>query len=137
MKFLGRIFKDGKHWLAEIPALDVMTQGESREDVLFMVKDMVTLMVDERGFQVRVDHLSNNQIVVVATESPKLFGLLLQAQRTKSGLTQADAAKLLGFSSVNAYAAYEQGKRQPTLSMAHTLLEAVSKIDRLDIAAIA
>jgi DNA-binding XRE family transcriptional regulator len=133
MKFLGRIFKDGKHWLGEIPALDAMTQGHSREDVVRMVEDMLETLVNEKGFQVRVDLLSNNQIVVVTSDTPALFGLLLQRQRMKSGLSQADAAKLLGFTSVNAYAAYEQGKREPSLSKAQELLEAVSKVDRLNL----
>ncbi len=29
MRFSGKVYKDGKFWLAEIPILDVMTQGHT------------------------------------------------------------------------------------------------------------
>ena len=32
MRVQGRIFKDGKFWLAEVPILDAMTQGSTRKD---------------------------------------------------------------------------------------------------------
>jgi len=30
MRFSGKIYKDGKFWLAEIPILDLMTQGRTK-----------------------------------------------------------------------------------------------------------
>jgi len=27
MRFEGRVWKDGKHWLVEVPMLDIMSQG--------------------------------------------------------------------------------------------------------------
>jgi hypothetical protein len=36
MRLGGRIWKDNKVWLAEVPMLDAMTQGRSRRDALRM-----------------------------------------------------------------------------------------------------
>jgi predicted RNase H-like HicB family nuclease len=33
MRFSGQIYKDGQFWLAEIPILDAMTQGHTRNVV--------------------------------------------------------------------------------------------------------
>lgn len=41
MRFSGRIYKDGEFWLAEIPVLDLMTQGKTKEDAYDMVADML------------------------------------------------------------------------------------------------
>ncbi|MBC8457698.1 MAG: hypothetical protein H8D67_06875 [Deltaproteobacteria bacterium] len=30
MRFSGKIYKDGRFWLAEIPILDAMTRGHTR-----------------------------------------------------------------------------------------------------------
>jgi hypothetical protein len=34
MRLSGRIWKDGKFWLAEVPMLDAMTQGHSEREAL-------------------------------------------------------------------------------------------------------
>ena len=36
MRFSGKIYKDGKFWLAEIPILDAMTQGYTRKNAVEM-----------------------------------------------------------------------------------------------------
>lgn len=63
--------------------------------------------------------ISANQPAVLAT-------LLLRYQREVHKLTLADVAKKLGASSVNACAAYEQGKREPSLSKFIELLAVVA-----------
>ena len=44
MRFSGKIYKDGGFWLAEIPILDVTTQGHTRKEALEMAVDMVETM---------------------------------------------------------------------------------------------
>jgi predicted RNase H-like HicB family nuclease len=41
MRFHGRVYKDGKFWLAEVPILDAMTQGHTRKEALAIVKDLL------------------------------------------------------------------------------------------------
>ena len=38
MRFEGTVDKDGKLWLVEIPALDALTQGRTRQEALAMAK---------------------------------------------------------------------------------------------------
>lgn len=52
MRVEVRVFEEGAFWLAEVPALDAMTQGTSKEDALYMAKDMVECLADRPGFSV-------------------------------------------------------------------------------------
>ena len=51
----GRVFKDGGFWLAELPALDVVTQGKTRRDAYAMVKDLLETLVDTPGVSAHVE----------------------------------------------------------------------------------
>ena len=37
MRFEGKVFRDGRFWLAEIPLLEAMTQGRTRAEALAMI----------------------------------------------------------------------------------------------------
>jgi len=45
MRFSGSIYKDGKFWLAEIPILDLMTQGKTKKEAYEMLSDMLESLV--------------------------------------------------------------------------------------------
>ena len=51
----GRVYKGGRFWLAELPSLDVMTQGRTKDDAYAMVKDLLETLVNLPGFSVHVD----------------------------------------------------------------------------------
>jgi len=46
MRFSGKIYKDGKFWLAEILILDLMTQGSTKKEAYEMVADMLESLVN-------------------------------------------------------------------------------------------
>ena len=50
MRLYGRVYKDGKWWLAEVPLLDAMTQGRSRKEALAMVADLLETLVEPPWF---------------------------------------------------------------------------------------
>lgn len=54
MRLYGKVYKDGRHWLVEVPILDAMTQGRTRREALVMVKDLVETLADRPGFSVTV-----------------------------------------------------------------------------------
>src|SRR6266571_3514490 len=54
MCFAGRIFKDDKFWLAEIPLLDAMTQSRTRKEAFAMVADLLETLANRPGFSVHV-----------------------------------------------------------------------------------
>jgi hypothetical protein len=45
MRVSGKIYKDGRFWLAEIPILDAMTQGHTRKGALEMAADMADIIL--------------------------------------------------------------------------------------------
>ena len=126
MRFSGKIYKDGKFWLIEIPILDLMTQGKTKKEAYEMVADMLETMVNKKGFKVVVHKGKNNSFEVSSLAPKHLVSLLLQRKRELSGLSLSQVAKKLGMSSRNSYARYEQGKSVPTVEKLNQLLHAVS-----------
>jgi predicted RNase H-like HicB family nuclease len=134
MRFCGRIYKDGSHWLAEIPTLEYMTQGRTRKEALEMIGDLVETMVDKKGFTAEVCAVRGDRFEVGSEDAKALVALLLHRKRQLSGLSLAEAADRLGIASRNAYARYEQGKATPTVDKLCRLLHAVCPEEDLVVA---
>jgi hypothetical protein len=126
MRLHGRVYKDGKFWLAEVPILDAMTQGHTRKEALAMVADLLETLANRPGFSVQVHLGKHEEFEVSATDIRGLLSLLLRRQRERSGLSLAEAAARLGAKSRNAYARYERGTSVPTLDKLTELLQAVA-----------
>jgi Helix-turn-helix len=126
MRFLGKIYQDGKFWLAEVPVLDTMTQGHTYKEALAMVKDLLETLANHPGFTVKVHPGQHGEFEVSSVDTRTLISLLLRRQRQKSGLSLAEAAERLGAKSRNAYARYERGTSVPTVEKLTELLEAVA-----------
>ena len=126
MRLLGKVYKDGKFWLAEVPILNSMTQGHTRTEALAMVKDLLETLVNSPGFAVEVYPGEHEEFEVSSTDMRRLIGLLLRRQRERSGLSLAEAAERLGAKSRNAYARYERGMSAPTVEKLSELLQAVA-----------
>jgi hypothetical protein len=126
MRLHGRVYKDGKFWLAEVPLLDAMTQGRTRREALAMVADLLETLAHRPGFSVQVYSGTHEAFEVSAADTRGLMSLLLRRQRERSGLSLAEAAARLGAKSRNAYARYERGTSVPTLDKLTELLQAVA-----------
>jgi transcriptional regulator with XRE-family HTH domain len=126
MRLHGRVYKDGKFWLAEVPMLDAMTQGRTRKEALAMAADLLETLANRPGFSVQVHPGKHEEFEVSATDIRGLLSLLLRRQRERSGLSLAEAAARLGAKSRNAYARYERGTSVPTLDKLTELLQAVA-----------
>ena len=125
MRFSGKVYKDGKFWLAEIPILDAMTQGHTKKEAFEMASDMVKSMVNKEGFQVEIYKGKKGNFEIGSSDSEHLVSLLLQRKRQLSGLSLSQVAKRLGLSSQNSYASYERGQTAPTIGKLGELLRAV------------
>ena len=124
--FDGTIYKDGKFWLAEIPGLDLMTQGHSKKEAYEMAKSVV---IDASGnSELKVDLIKTDAytFLICSNDMDTLIPLLLKKQRMKAGLTVLEASRRLGSNSPNAYGVYEQGRAKPTLEKLSSLLAAVN-----------
>ncbi len=136
MEMEGKIWKDGKFWLVEIPALDAMTQGKTRKNALAMTEDLVIEMArnyfkDEigRDFSVTVIDYKKNVIGITVSDNKLLLALSLRRQREKSGSTVREASERLGSKSPNAYAQYEKGKIGISLDKYEQLLMAANPFE--------
>jgi predicted RNase H-like HicB family nuclease len=126
MRFEGRLFRDGRFWLAEIPLLDGMTQGRTRKEALEMVADWLETMVDRQGFRAEVHPRGAREFEVSGSDAGAMIALLLRRRRQSSGASLREVATRLGASSRNAYARYERGEVAPTLEKLDALLKAAS-----------
>ncbi len=138
MEMEGKIWKDGKLWLVEIPVLDAMTQGKTRKEALEMVEDLILTMVknyfkDEiaKCFSVSVINYNRNAIGITASDNKLFLSLSLRRQREKSGSTVREAAERLGSNSPNAYAQYERGKTSISVDKYEELLTAANPFEKL------
>lgn len=124
MRFEGRVFRDGRHWLAEIPMLDALTQGRTRADALNMVADWLETMVDRPGFTATVHPQGPSSFEISGSDAAAMVALLLRRRRAASGATLREMASRLGVASPNAYARYERGDAVPTFDKLDALLKA-------------
>jgi hypothetical protein len=125
MRFSGKIYKDDKFWLAEIPILDLMTQGRTKKEAYAMVADMLESLVGKDGFKIEVYKGTKDRFEVGSLEPKHMVSLLLQRKREMSGLSLAQVASRLGMKSRNTYARYEQGHSVPSVEKLNELLHAV------------
>ena len=126
MRFQGKLRRDGKFWLADVPVFDAMTQGRTRKEALDMIADWFVTMADRKGFSVEIHPVSRDTFEASSSDARTMVSLLLQRQRQKSGLSLAQAAQRLGAKSRNAYARYERGASAPTVEKLDELLRAVA-----------
>ena len=129
MRFEGRLKQEGRFWLAEIPALDGMTQGRSRADALRMAADWLETMVNRHGFRAEVHAKGKYEFEIGGSDVAAMTALLLRRRREASGASLRDVASRLGSSSRNAYARYERGESVPTVEKLDALLKAASPGD--------
>jgi len=126
MRFEGKLTRDGRFWLAEIPLLEAMTQGRSKKEALTMIGDWLETMVNKHGFRAEVHPQGGDEFEVSSNDTAAMTALLLRRIRTASGKSLREVASRLGASSRNAYARYERGEVVPTLEKLDALVKAAS-----------
>lgn len=110
MVLQGRVWKEDKNWLIEIPLLDLMTQGESRGDALFMISDAIKELSGS-NFKPKIRGVDHHGYFYLQCEDPdELLPFVLKRIRESEGISLREAAKRLKLSSHNAYARYENGE---------------------------
>jgi predicted RNase H-like HicB family nuclease len=126
MRFEGKLTRDGRFWLAEIPLLEAMTQGRTRKEALEMIGDWLETMIDRPDFSASIHPRGNREFEVSGNDAAAMTALLLRRRREASGASLREIASRLGASSRNAYARYERGNAVPTLAKLDALLKAAS-----------
>lgn len=132
MELEGRIWKNKNHWLVEVSSLNIMTQGETREEALFMIKDAIMEYIkyyfesEIDGFELTVNEYKKSVIGITSNNNKLLLALSLRKQREKSGSTVREASERLHSKSPNSYAQYEKGKTRISLDQYEKLLYAAN-----------
>lgn len=127
MRLEGKIRKEGKFWLVEIPILDYLTQGHSRKEALEMAVDIVETGVNKPNFKATVVFSEGNRFILAVNDIHALIAHMIQRWRQKDGLTVREASRRLGSKSPNAFGAYEQGKVTPSIEKLEQLLHIFDK----------
>lgn len=126
MRFEGRLIRDGRWWLAEIPLLDARTQGHTRREAFEMIKDWVETAVNRHQFCATVHPKGRTEFELEGSDAAAMVALLLRRRREASGASLRDMATRLGSTSRNSYARYERGEAVPTVEKLDALLRATS-----------
>ena len=132
MELEGKVWKNKKHWLVEVSSLNIMTQGRTREEALFMIKDAILEYIsyyfesDRKGFELQVNDYKKSVIGITSNNNKLLLALSLRKQREKSGSTVREVSERLGSKSPNSYAQYEKGKTRISLDQYEKLLHAAN-----------
>ena len=131
MEWEGKIWKHKTHWLVEVSSLNVMTQGKTRKEALFMIKEAIMEYIkfyfeSEMGEFSLVVQDKNSIIEITANNNKLLLALSLRRQREKSGSTVREASERLGSKSPNSYAQYERGRTRISLDQYERLLYAAN-----------
>ena len=126
MRFEGRLVRDGRWWLAEVPILRALTQGRTRKEALEMIADWLETMVDRQDFVATVYPRGPRDFEIAGSDAAGMIALLLRRRRETAGTSLRDLALRLGSSSRNAYARYERGDAVPTVEKLDALLKATS-----------
>lgn len=126
----GRIWKDGKFWLVEVSALDIMTQGKTKKEAYVMIKDAIETHVHVESFSVLITPGDADEFNV-STENERdvalLIALMLKRQRVKRHLTLEDMRKRLDVGSRSNYAQYEKGISVPGIVQLSKFVEAMGE----------
>ena len=123
--FRGKVYKEGKFWIIEVPDLDLMTQGHTKEEAYDMLKDLLKTASNRDGFKPDIARFRNDTFLLRGRDEHSemdLIAILLKRQRARAGLSLSDMARLLKAKSKNAYARYEHGDSVPSPIMIEKML---------------
>lgn len=132
MELEGRVWKDGRWWIIEIPCLNITTQGKTKKDAFFMIQDAVLELMKvyfnalHKGFKITVHDYKRGNFGLTSNDSKLLLSFLLIRQREESGLTVRDVAKRLSSKNPNSYAQYEKGIINFSIDQYEKLMHAIN-----------
>jgi hypothetical protein len=77
ISLIGKVYKDGKKlWLIELPFIDVMTQGRSREDAFDMLIDYL-ICDSEKHMAYTIKDVEDEYFIVECKEGSDFFNYVL------------------------------------------------------------
>lgn len=124
MRIQGKIWKTENNWILQVPSMDLVTMGRTRKEAVRMLQSSIQTLRG-RSFSVRLEYVDQANFYLTSNKIKKLVAFMLFRLRAKQGMSLEDVRKRLGVKSKNAYAQYEQGRAEPTISKMEELLKAL------------
>jgi hypothetical protein len=84
MRFAGRVWREGKLWLAEVPILDAMTLGPSRRAAIHRMTHAIEKMAKKRAFRVAVFQAAGGAFEIGSEDADTLVALMLRSRGAKA-----------------------------------------------------
>jgi antitoxin HicB len=131
MKYHFKIHKEraGGFWAECLELKGCDTQGDTEEELLYNMEEVLNLYLDEPSDSKLIFPLPKDQkgkgIVAVPVQPRIAFAFLLRTARLKHHYTQRHTADLLGFKNISAYQKLEKSKT------ANPGLETLVKVKRV------
>jgi hypothetical protein len=132
MELEGKIWKDGRGWIVEIPCLNITTQGRTKKDAFLMIQDAVFELMKSyfnklnKAFKITIHDYKGDHFGLTSNDSKLLLSFLLIRQREESGLSIRDVAERLSSRNPNSYAQYEKGKINFSIDQYEKLMHAIN-----------
>lgn len=124
MKYHFKVHKEGSGFWAECMELSgCFTQADSMEELRDNMQEALNLYIEEPADSKRLAALPDDSIlpsrtiVEVQVEPSIAFAFMVRYNRIKHGLTQQQAANLLGFEGIYSYQRLETKRCNPTLAI--------------------
>lgn len=122
MNYHFKIHKEGSgFWAQCIELPGCITQADTREELNHNMQEALNLFVEEEPNSKDLAELPDSSIkpsrsiVEVPLNSQVAFAFLLRYWRIKSGLTQKEAARKIGFDTIYSYQRLETKRCNPSL----------------------
>ena len=132
MELEGKIWKDGRWWVVEVPCLNVTSQGKTKKDAFLMIEDAVLELMESyfsdlsEEFNITVHDYKGGSFGLTSNDNKLLLSFLLIRQREESGLSIRDVAERLSSKNPNSYAQYEKGKMNFSIDQYEKLMHAIN-----------
>ncbi len=132
MELEGRVWKDGRWWIIEVPCLNITTQGKTKKNAFVMIQDAVLELMTSyfnnlnEKFEISVHEYNGDCFGLTSNNNNLLLSFLLIRQREESGLSIREVAKRLSAKSPNTYAQYEKGKISFSIDQYEKLIHAIN-----------
>lgn len=133
MILTGKLWKDGRYWLIECPALDALTQGFTKKEALKMMVDWVQTALDIPGFKIQIKEAGKGGFQMKFDDPKPILGLMIDRAREAAGLTYEEVAKRVGLKSRSGIKTMASGKHDPQFSKIANVLSAIGYDVQVDL----
>lgn len=125
------IDKDGTYFVADVPSLLVVTDGETEEEAYYMIQDAIGLMLEVHTEgkinkdNIKIIPLDSGKFDVICSDTKSLISFLLKQLRGKADMALIEVAEKVGSKYPNSVRQYETGQSEAGFAKFQELVDAM------------